>query len=153
MNFFCSCRDPGFGQSVDTFERDEKTYYYIQDWRDDLVDSSMFHMRLGHENPKQFPIKNRVQTANHVFIGNYELGEEAKSQIKDYIDITSDTRPEDPSVKLHSGLYYHCNNVFSPEIGDIRLQFRTAGVEGNFVRILNYIFLKNFCTKNPIETQ
>ena len=95
--------------------------------------------------PKEFPIKNRVQTANHVLIGNYELGEEAKSKIDNYIEITSDTRPEDPSIKLHSGLYYHCNDVFNPEIGDIRLQFLTAGIEGNFVRILNvsncsYIF-------------
>ncbi|XP_031616538.1 transmembrane protein 43 homolog [Contarinia nasturtii] len=128
--------DPGFGQSIHTIDSNDKTYYYTQDWRDDLVDSSLFHMRMGHENPKQFPIKNRIQTANHVFIGNYELGPDAKSKINDYIEITSDTRPEDPSVKLHSGLYYHCYNVFNPEIGDIRLQFLTAGIEGNFYTII-----------------
>lgn len=111
----------------------ERTYYYTQDWRDKLVDSSLFYIRSGHENPKEFPIKNRIQTSKHVLIGNYELGDDAKSKIDNYIEITSDTRPDDPAIKLHSGLYYHCNDVFNPEVGDIRLQFLTAGIEGNFV--------------------
>lgn len=103
------------------------------DWRDAVVDSSRFYIRSGHENPKDFPIKNRIQTAAHVMMGSFELGGVAKSKIENYIEITSDTRPDDPSIKLHSGLYYHCNDVFNPEIGDIRLQFLTAGIEGNFV--------------------
>lgn len=107
------------------------------DWRDKIVDSSRFYIRSGHENPKDFPIKNRVQMAARVLIGNVELGDEAKSKIDNYIEITSDTRPDDASIKLHSGLYYHCNDVFNPEIGDIRLQFLTAGIEGNFVSLAN----------------
>lgn len=109
------------------------TYYYVTDWKDYLIDSSLFHNRYGHENPKVLPIKNRIQIAAHVNIGNFELGMAAKSEIKNFIDITSDTRPDDPSVKLHSGLYYHCNDVFNPEIGDVRIQFTTAGIEGNYV--------------------
>lgn len=105
----------------------------MTEWRDHLIDSSLFHNRYGHENPKVFPLENRVQIAPHVNIGNFELGHGVKSEINNFIDITSDTRPEDPSVKLHSGLYYHCSDVFSPEIGDIRLQFTTAGIEGNYV--------------------
>lgn len=103
------------------------------DWRDKLIDSSLFHTRMGHENPKDFPIKTHVQTAAHVYVGKFELGEAAKKEITDYIEVTSDTRPDDPAIKLHSGLYYHCNDVFNPEIGDIRLRFLTAGIEGNFV--------------------
>lgn len=103
------------------------------DWKDKLVDSSRFYIRSGHENPKEFPIKNHIQVARHAYIGKYELGKAAKNEINDFIEITSDTRPEDPAIKLHSGLYYHCNDVFSPEIGDIRLQFLTAGIEENFV--------------------
>lgn len=122
-----------YGQSADIIDTESKTYYYTMDWRDRIVDSSLFHMRMGHENPKVFPIKNRVQIATHVNIGNFEMGADAKSDIKNFIEITSDTRPDDPSIKLHSGLYYHCNDVFNPEIGDIRLQFLTAGVEGNYV--------------------
>lgn len=122
-----------YGQSVDIVDTDKRTYYYTMDWRDKLVDSSQFYIRSGHENPREFPIKNRIQIANHVTIGNFELGTVAKSEISNFIEITSDTRPDDPAIKLHSGLYYHCNDVFNPEIGDIRLQFSTAGVEGNFV--------------------
>lgn len=109
------------------------TYYYEKDWRDRLIDSSLFHIRYGHENPKEYPIKNRIQIAPHVNIGHFELGTAAKSEITTFIDITSDTRPEDSSIKLHSGLYYHCDDVFNPEIGDVRLQFTTAGIEGNYV--------------------
>lgn len=103
------------------------------DWRDKLIDSSQFHTRMGHENPKDFPIKTHVHTASHVYVGKFELGKAAKKEITDYIEVTSDTRPDDPAIKLHSGLYYHCNDVFNPEIGDIRLRFLTAGIEGNFV--------------------
>lgn len=114
------------------------------DWRDKIVDSSLFYIRSGHENPKEFPIRNRIQVANNVMIGTFKLSNPVKTEITDYIEITSDTRPEDPSIKLHSGLYYHCVDVFNPEIGDIRLQFLTAGIEGNFVRICWRFFLLLF---------
>lgn len=115
-----------YGQSIDIVDTEQKTYYYTMDWRDNVVDSSRFYIRTGHENPKDFPIKNRVLTASHVFIGDFELGLEAKNEIDNYIEITSDTRPEDSAIKLHSGLYYHCNDVFNPEVGDIRLRFLTV---------------------------
>lgn len=127
-------RESNYGQSADIIDTEMTTYYYVTDWKDHVVDTSGFHIRYGHENPTEFPIKNRVQIAAHVNIGNFELGKAAKSEITNFIDITSDTRPEDPTIKLHSGLYYHCNDVFNPEIGDIRLQFTTAGIEGNYVR-------------------
>lgn len=122
-----------YGQSIDIIDTEQRTYYYTMDWRDNVVDSSRFYFRSGHENPKEFPIKNRIQIASHVQIGSFEMNAAVKDEIKNYIEITSDTRPEDPAIKLHSGLYYHCNDVFNPEIGDIRLQFLTAGIEGMFV--------------------
>lgn len=141
----CFFRESAYGQSIDIINTEQKTYYYTNDWRDTIVDSSQFHTRSGHENPKEFPIKNRIQIANHVLVGGYELGEAAKDEINNYIEITSDTRPEDPAIKLHSGIYYHCNDVFNPEIGDIRLQFLTAGIEGNFVRITRNAHKHNSC--------
>lgn len=77
-------------------------------------------------------MNNRVQVASHVAVDDFELGENAKSAINDYVEITADTRPDDPAIKLHSGMYYHCD-VFGPEIGDIRLQFLTAGIESKSV--------------------
>lgn len=118
---------------VDRYDNDDRSYYYLRDWSDRIVDSHHFRWQIGHGNPTEFPISSRVQIANRVFIGRLELGRIAKQKFEDYIEITSDTRPDDPSIKLHAGMYYHCNNVFEPEIGDVRLQFYTAGVEGNFV--------------------
>lgn len=113
---------------------DTETYYYLKEWSEKLIDSTLFHHRFSHENPKHFPIKNRIQIAPHVHIGKFELGKEAKMEISNYVEITSDTRPEDPSIKMHAGMYYYCDDVFNPEIGDIRMQFLTAGIEGSDVR-------------------
>lgn len=131
--FLLNSREYSHHHGVDRYDSDERSYYYLRDWKDKLIDSIHFHWRHGHENPTEFPISSRVQIANRVFIGQIELDSIAKHKFDDYIEITSDTRPDDPSIKLHSGMYYHCNNVFEPEIGDVRLQFYTAGVEGNFV--------------------
>lgn len=113
------------------------------DWKDNLVDSSLFYIRSGHENPTKFPIETRVQISDHVNIGNYELADELKRKTGkfQFKEITSDTRPEDPSIKLHSGLYYHCNDIFNPEVGDLRIQFSFAGLEGSKVCIVNSIIL------------
>lgn len=126
-------REYKFGESVATIEGNDRTYYYTMDWRDNIVDSSMFYIRSGHNNPTKFPIQTRVQLAEHVSIGYYELGSAVKSKVTRLIDLTSDSRPEDPSVKLHSGLYYHCNDVFNPEVGDLRIQFSFGGLEGTMV--------------------
>lgn len=78
---------------------------------------------------------SKIYVSERVHIGQYELGDVLKDRFRKFIDITSDTRPEDPSVKLHSGLYYHCNDIWNPEIGDIRIQFSYAGLEGSMVRL------------------
>lgn len=102
-------------------------------------------MRHGHDNPKHFPIESRIQMAEHANIGFFELGPEIKERFTKFIEITSDTRPDDSSVKLHSGMYYHCNDVFNPEVGDIRLLFSLAGLEGNRV---SAIIVPNIFTLN-----
>lgn len=112
---------------------DSPTYYYSTEWRDNIVDSSGFHMRFGHENPNNVPVESRIQLADHVHIGRYELGAAVKEKIANWVDFTSDTRPDDPSVKLHSGFYYHCNDVWQPEVGDVRIMFSFAGLEGSKV--------------------
>lgn len=78
----------------------------------------------------KFPLESRIYVAEHVMIGPYQVGNEVKNRIGTYTEVTSDTRPDDPSVKMHLGMYYHCNDVFNPEVGDIRIQFSYAGLQG-----------------------
>ncbi|XP_052860598.1 transmembrane protein 43 homolog [Anopheles cruzii] len=125
-----------FGESVATVETDDRSYFYNREWRDDLVDSRSFYIRNGHHNPTTFPLDSTVHVSEHVYIGPYELGDVAKNRFQTYQEVTSDTRPEDPSVRLHTGLYYHCNDIWNPEVGDIRIQFAYAGLEGSYVTIV-----------------
>ncbi|XP_050094744.1 transmembrane protein 43 homolog [Anopheles aquasalis] len=125
-----------FGETVATVETDERSYFYNREWRDELVDSRSFYIRHGHHNPTAFPLDSTVHTSEHVYIGPYELGDSAKNRFQNFQEVTSDTRPEDPSVKLHSGLYYHSNDIWNPEVGDIRIQFAYAGLEGSYVTVV-----------------
>lgn len=103
------------------------------------VDHRSFYIINGHENPSQFPMNSKTSIAEHVFIGNFELSLEAKERINNYIEVTSDTRPDDPAVKMHSGRYYHCDDVFNPRIGDLRIQFSIAGVAGELYTVIGTV--------------
>lgn len=116
-------------------ETQDRTYYYYRDWRDKLIDSRQFYIQSGHQNPAHFPIESQTQTAEIVSIGRYELGIEAKTRFNNFAELTSDTRPDDSSIKLHLGLYYHSNDIFEPEVGDIRILFSYAGMEGEVVSV------------------
>lgn len=119
-----------------TTHSDSRTYYYTREWRDKIVDSRNFYNRHGHTNPSHFPIESHVQVADAVFIGRYELGAEVKEKFNNYQELTSDIRPEDSGVKLHLGIYYHTNDVFNPEVGDLRLLFSFAGMEGEVFSVV-----------------
>ncbi|KAI9588626.1 transmembrane protein 43 homolog [Glossina fuscipes] len=125
-----------FGESVASVHTEDRSYYYIREWRDHLIDSRNFYIQTGHQNPRQFPIESKVQIADAVYVGRYELGNEIKDKFKSFVELTSDTRPEDPFIKLHLGLYYHTNDIFNPEIGDIRILFTFAGLEGEMYTIV-----------------
>lgn len=114
----------------DVMDHDERTYYYTTEWREKLVDSTHFYLRSGHQNPPSFPIEPMTYLAEHVKIGEVELSEDIKKSFSNFILITSDTRPDVPGVKLHSGFYYHTDNIHEPAVGDVRLQFLLAGLEG-----------------------
>ncbi|XP_018331338.1 transmembrane protein 43 homolog isoform X2 [Agrilus planipennis] len=111
-------RTPSDYSNIDTVGHFEKTedshYYYVTEWRDKLVDSSNFYFRHGHENPFN----------------------ELKQKFVNYEEVTGDERPERSDIKLHMGIYYHCDDVWNPEVGDIRVQFYYAGLIGEEVSII-----------------
>lgn len=80
------------------------------------------------------PLKTHTYTASVAKIGHILLGPEVKHLFTEFVEMTSDERPERRDIKLHLGIYYHCNDVWNPEVGDIRIQFYHAGQIGDTVR-------------------
>lgn len=91
-------------------------------------------MKPKHTSYREFPLKSTVYVNEVVSVGGFYLGPELKAKFNDFVPITSDERPEQNDVKLHAGLYYHCRDVWEPEVGDIRIQFSYAGHAGFLVR-------------------
>ncbi|XP_041974478.1 transmembrane protein 43 homolog [Aricia agestis] len=106
-----------------------KTYWYHKDWKDYVVDSSLFYIRPGHHNPTSMPIFSETHIAESVKIGWMTLGVDVKRKVNDYYEVWSDSRPERSDIKLHSGFYYHGNSALEHEIGDLRIHFSYAGRE------------------------
>lgn len=135
-----------YGGVTDSVESEDRTYYYVKEWKDKIIDSRSFYISTGHHNPTKFSLESTIHVAENVIIGHYEMGSDVKTQITGFIELTSDTRPEDSSIKLHSGLYYHCDDIWNPVIGDIRVQFSYSGLENEMVII--FVILKIFLSTN-----
>ncbi|XP_060517410.1 transmembrane protein 43 homolog [Cylas formicarius] len=117
-------------------QKSENDYYYVTEWRDKLVDSSTFYIRHGHRNPREMPLKTVTYIAPYVQVGALKLGAEIKDKFIDFTEVSSDERPERRDIKLHMGIYYHCQDVWNPEVGDIRVQFYYAGMAGEPVTVI-----------------
>ena len=74
--------------------------------------------------------------APSVKVGHLSVGQEIKEKFNDFVEVTSDERPEGRHIKLHMGIYYHCDDIWNPEVGDIRVQFYYAGAAGESVNSL-----------------
>lgn len=80
------------------------------------MDSDHFYIRTGHHNPKEMPIKSQIQIADEVKIGVFTFGMDLKKKFSDFVEITSDERPERKNIKMHSGLYYHSTDLWNPQV-------------------------------------
>lgn len=118
-----------------TDESTSRNYFYYKDWNENLIRSQSFHS-LSHQNPTKKPMESKITVADKAFIGPFEISEEAKVKFNTWIDVTSDTKPDDYFIKMHSGAYYHCEELFDPQIGDIRVRFQLAGLEGDIYTIV-----------------
>jgi len=108
----------------------ERSYSYYTDWFDKPIDSEAFDSPMGHHNPEEWPLNASTRVNGRVKIGGFLLGEDLKALFDDFSPFTSDERPTGTEVKMHAGLYYHAEDVWRPEVGDVRVQFSFAGSEG-----------------------
>ena len=53
-----------------------------------------------------------------VKIGGFLLGSDLKEKFDDFKPFTSDFKPANADFKIYAGLYYHSNNLWSPEVPD-----------------------------------
>lgn len=117
-----------FAEGVET-GADSRSYYYYKDWNEQIVDSRSFHSPFTYTNPQQMPYQGKLFIAEKAFIENFEIGSRAKMMMDDWIDVTSDTRPDDGFIKMHIGWYYHVEDLFNPMVGDVRVKFQFAGLQ------------------------
>ena len=118
------------------------SYSYAKDWFDQRIDSERFQNTMGHHNPESWPYNSSVKTNQRVKIGGFLMGKVIKKKFQEYVHFTSDERPEDKSIKMHGGLYFHANDVWQPDVGDMRVHFSYAGKDGDLVNstLNNVIF-------------
>ncbi|CAG9799980.1 unnamed protein product [Chironomus riparius] len=118
-----------------TDESFSRNYYYYQEWSEKLIDSRNFHS-LSHQNPRQKSVQSKITIAEKVYIGGFEISDEAKYMFNTWIEITSDTKPEDYFIKMHGNAYYHTEDLFNLQTGDMRIRFQFAGLEGDVYTIV-----------------
>jgi hypothetical protein len=138
---------------VGSMEQD-KHYYYTTEWQDKLIDSDNFYITFGHENPTEIPVKSQIQISEEVKIGDFVLGIELKKKFNDFIEITSDERPERQDIKMHSGLYYHNSDLWEPKVGDVRVQLSYAGKGGDTYTVIGKLvngIIEPYTTTNGEE--
>ncbi|KAJ8734755.1 hypothetical protein PYW08_014005 [Mythimna loreyi] len=130
-------------------EESRKTYWYHKDWRDYVVESSLFYIRPGHHNPPSMPMFSETHIAENVKIGWLYLGMDVKRKVNDYYEIWSDSRPERSDIKLHSGFYYHGESALEHEIGDLRIHFSYAGREDDIYTAVGVVEGGNLQAYSP----
>lgn len=112
---------------------------YEGEWKHKLVDSTKFLRNETHRNPHSFPLESKLYVSEGARVGEYYISQEYKDTLKDFVQITSDERPENRNIKMHFGLYYHSDNVWKPDIGDVRVQFAYAGLHEEPISVVGKV--------------
>ena len=66
-------------------------------------------------------------------VAGYLVTDDLRRLLTKFTVFASDERPADRSIKLHGDIFYHCDNIEAPAVGDIRVQFSYAGKSGDTV--------------------
>jgi len=109
------------------------TYSYSQAWSPQLIQSSSFKERTGHENPHDMPIKTQTRTAKKVTLGAFTLSEAQVDLLNKVEDFSLDEKAaaaSPPAAKtgfnFRDGGYYKGADPSAPAIGDVRVTFQVV---------------------------
>ena len=84
---------------------------------------------------RSIPVPTTVRTSETAKVGEYYLNPAIKESFVEFTAFSGDEQPEGDDVKLHGGMYYITQDIYNPEIGDLRVQFYYGGRAGEVVRL------------------
>lgn len=107
------------------------SYAYQKVWDDQLIDSTGFQERLGHENPQNKPLENEEQVAAPVSVSAYTLPDRLVRSLSDYerLSLNSDLLAGLPNTQqeqwqVFNNYIYQSDNPSNPLIGDVRIWYQ-----------------------------
>lgn len=104
------------------------TYTYDKTWSKDMIRSSGFHEKIGHENPTTAKYQPLHAVANDVSVGVYKL----TTPMIERISVGTALNLTEYSPKLHSGeilqgdMIYIGKDPQNPQVGDTRVSYTIA---------------------------
>jgi len=108
------------------------TYSYEKVWSDRLIDSNKFNEAAQHPNPKQMAVSSKTFDANAVTVGAFTLPEAMLRELPAIMPLpaTATALAALPAgikdrAKLDDGRIYVGTNPADPNVGDLRIAFRT----------------------------
>ena len=111
-------------------DEDSTRYTYEKKWKDELVKSSDFHEKDGHENPTSLAYETKSTESKVLKVGAYNLNSvyrkylEAKTDIS---DLSEATLPD--NYKVNGKYITNSKDLDKPEVGDIRISFAYANYD------------------------
>ncbi|WP_417908861.1 TMEM43 family protein [Candidatus Electronema sp. PJ] len=107
------------------------TYSYSTNWSNHAISSSSFKKSAGHENPDSMPYESEELVADKVTLGAFTLSPSLVSRISgsQALPVNSDIplpKELEGKAKRHAGGFYIGANPVSPQVGDVRITFKTV---------------------------
>lgn len=102
-------------------------YRYEMRWDEDLIDSSRFEQRSGHENPRALPYASQTRRAAGVSLGGYTLAPAVAREIGGWEHIPAAQVELPPnlaaSFRAEERWFVSSSDVGKPMVGDVRVRF------------------------------
>ena len=106
------------------------TYSYAKGWEDRRINSTGFKQPDGHQNPDHMPYGEWRTHATDVTLGAFRLSsgliDEIDKSTPVALDQDAGIRLPTPNSQLNGNEIYVGANPHSPQIGDIRIQFKAV---------------------------
>ena len=100
-------------------------YSYRREWRATLVDSNRFK-NIRYQNPPEFPVPSRTQSAAAVRIAAYPLGEELINDLEVTEPLSFDLVGDRRGGVVYGDWLFIGGDPEQPDVGDYRVRFSAA---------------------------